>query len=76
VAPVGPLGGARGVSDIIGALPNTGQFLAVEVKRPGGRLTADQRAFLETVERAGGLAVCVFDVWQLRNALRLAGFNC
>jgi hypothetical protein len=32
----------RGGSDIIGCIPKTGRFLAVEVKRPGNNPTAEQ----------------------------------
>lgn len=41
------------------------QFLAVEVKRPGARLTSEQRDFLELVRQDGGLAIvatCAVDV--------------
>jgi hypothetical protein len=34
----------RGVSDIIGCLPKTGHFLAIEVKRPGGQADAGAAA--------------------------------
>ena len=42
-----------------------GLFLAVEVKRPGGKPTAGQSEFLADVERNGGVAIvatCVADV--------------
>ena len=42
-----------------------GLFIAVEVKRPGGKPTAGQSEFLADVERNGGVAVvatCVGDV--------------
>ena len=54
----------KGVSDIIGCLPD-GKFLAIEVKRPGGKLTADQEGFLQDVEAHGGVVVvayCLRDV--------------
>ena len=46
----------RGVSDIIGCLPKTGRFLAIEVKRPGGKPTPEQQQFIDTINAAGGLA--------------------
>jgi hypothetical protein len=46
----------RGVSDIIGCLPKTGRFLAIEVKRPGGKPTPEQQQFIDTINGAGGLA--------------------
>lgn len=45
----------RGVSDIIGCLPS-GRLLAIEVKRPGTHPTAEQEAFIATVNLYGGLA--------------------
>jgi hypothetical protein len=66
--------GSPGVSDILGILPG-GRFLAIEVKRPRlGRLTADQAAFQANVRTAGGLAVCVCSVEELRIELRAAGY--
>lgn len=49
---------ATGSSDLIGWTPD-GRFLALEVKTPRGRLTAEQSAFLDAVARAGGVAACV-----------------
>lgn len=51
-----------GTPDILAVLPKAlgcghGRFLAVEVKGPGGKLTALQRANLEDVARRGGIAV-------------------
>ena len=46
----------RGVSDIIGCIPKTGRFLAIEVKRPGGKPTQEQQQFIDTINAAGGLA--------------------
>lgn len=44
-----------GIADILGVLPG-GRFLAIEVKRPGSRLTVDQDAFLGKINASGGLA--------------------
>lgn len=44
----------RGVADILGILPG-GRFLAIEVKRPGGKLTQEQALFLSLVNANGGL---------------------
>ena len=46
---------APGVSDLIGWTEG-GRFVAVEVKGPRGRVTAEQAAFLDLVRRSGGLA--------------------
>jgi hypothetical protein len=64
--------GAKGLSDIIGLVPPSGRLLAVEVKRPGGRLTADQRGFLDAVAAAGGLALVITDARDLAEALDAA----
>lgn len=45
----------RGVSDIIGCIPNSGRFLAIEVKRPVGKPTAEQQQHIDTINEAGGL---------------------
>jgi hypothetical protein len=61
--------GAAGISDILGLIPPTGRLLAVECKRKGGRLRPAQRAFLENVRKAGGLALVITDVRALAEAL-------
>jgi hypothetical protein len=61
--------GACGVSDILGLLRPAGRFLAIEVKRPGGRPTPEQQVFLETVQANGGLALCVHSLDELQAAL-------
>ena len=55
--------GMRGVSDIIGIYKR--HFIATEVKRPGGKLSVYQQAFLNEIERHGGIsivAMCIDDV--------------
>jgi predicted porin len=47
--------GFKGCSDIIGQLYD-GRFLAIECKSDKGRLTEEQRNFIERVNRHGGLA--------------------
>lgn len=50
-----------GSSDLIGWTVRNGVavFTAIEVKTPGGRVTEEQRRFIETVQAAGGIAgVC------------------
>jgi hypothetical protein len=68
--------GAEGCADVLGLLPPSGRFLAVEVKRPGGRPTAAQAAFLANVAAAGGLALVVHSAAELRAALAAAGLRC
>lgn len=65
--------GLKGVADIIGIAGGKlgrGRFLAVEVKKPGGRLSKKQKAFLAAVEERGGYAVCVDNVADLESWLR------
>ena len=51
--------GTKGQADILGLLPPSGRLLALEVKRPGGKLTREQDAFLRAITRAGGIAAMV-----------------
>lgn len=61
----------KGCADILGALVD-GRFLAVECKATGKKANPDQQAFLDAVNRAGGLGICVDDVDKLRAALEAA----
>jgi len=65
--------GKKGSADILGCLPG-GRFLAIEVKAPAGRLTPEQRQFLEKVRCLGGMAVVVKSWKELDHALREAGY--
>jgi hypothetical protein len=58
-----------GVSDVLGVLPG-GRFLAVEVKRPGNHPTGDQAVFLASVRAAGGVALVVYSVDDLADAVK------
>lgn len=49
------LGSTPGVSDILGVLPG-GRFLAIEVKTQRGRVSDPQQAFMDNINRNGGLA--------------------
>lgn len=48
-----------GSSDLIGWRVGTGQFVALEVKRPGLLPTPEQAVFLRNVRAGGGLAAVV-----------------
>jgi hypothetical protein len=73
--------GMKGVSDILGVLPQTvpvvgepepvtfGNMLAVETKRPGEGLRPDQEEFLREVNARGGVGVCVHSVGELEELL-------
>ena len=64
----GPMSQPKGVSDIIGILPkgvaasDGGRFLAIEVKRPGGRVSPHQQQFIDRVNRMGGLGFVAYSV--------------
>lgn len=60
--------GFVGCSDIIGQMTD-GRFLAVEVKRPGGKPTEAQVEFLGRVARAGGVAFVAWGVDDVRRGL-------
>jgi len=65
--------GAKGMADVI-ALGPEGRAIFVECKRErGGRLSAEQAAFLETVNRQGGLGIVVNSTESLERQLREAG---
>jgi len=51
-----PYGLCHGASDLIGLIRPTGRFLAIEVKTRKGKLSHDQKAFLELVKKSGGVA--------------------
>lgn len=73
--------GLRGVSDILGVLPQTvrladgseetfGNFLAIEVKKPGEKPRPDQEAFLSDIRDRGGVGLCVHSLGELEEQLR------
>jgi hypothetical protein len=59
-----------GSSDLIGIL--AGRFVALEVKTEVGRLTKEQRVFLEHVRRMGGFAAVVRSADEARAAVQRA----
>ena len=85
--PVRPLhaGLVKGSSDIIGWMSRTitpdivgmtiAQFTAVECKNKNGRLTQEQRTFLDNVEAAGGIAGEARSPEDAREILRRHGFS-
>ncbi len=64
-----------GCSDLIVCL--RGRFIAVEVKKPGGRTEAkrkaEQQSFAAWVVRAGGIALTVYSVKELEDDLKGEG---
>ena len=65
--------GKKGSSDILGILPG-GRALCVECKAPDGRLSPEQKQFLERVQGLGGLALVVRSWQELDQALRDSGY--
>jgi hypothetical protein len=63
--------GRKGVADILGILPG-GKFLAVEVKKPGGRVSPEQADFLQEVNAAGGVGFIAYSSQDVITRLRLA----
>lgn len=70
--------GTKGMSDIVGIVPSrqpaacaVGTFLAIEVKQPGGKVSLEQTAFLQTVVRAGGVGFVAHSVDEVADKLGL-----
>ena len=51
--------GVTGQPDLMVILKPSGRFLALEVKRPGAKMTLEQDAFLKSVARSGGISAVV-----------------
>lgn len=61
--------GFRGCPDILGQLPG-GRLLALECKRPTGRLSREQKAFLAKARDGGALAEVVRSVDEVDRLVR------
>lgn len=59
--------GLKGVSDILGCYK--GRFLAIEVKRPSGKLSPDQELFLNHVRENGGIALVARSIDDIINII-------
>lgn len=60
-----------GSADIIGISSPEGRFIALEAKSPGKRPTPEQMAFLNMVDRMGGIAGVVY---SLKDVALLIGY--
>lgn len=67
----GGMYGTAGIPDIIACID--GRFFAFEVKQPGGRLTRLQEVTLGKIADAGGLAVMVTSVAEVKELLAEKG---
>jgi VRR-NUC domain len=56
--------GEKGINDVIGCLPD-GRFLAIEVKRPSGRPTLEQREFIANVNRNNGVGIIAYSLQEV-----------
>lgn len=61
--------GVDGISDIIGVLRPSGRMLAVEVKVKPNKPSEKQKQFLALVEARGGLAILVYSIEELIEAI-------
>jgi penicillin-binding protein-related factor A (putative recombinase) len=59
--------GQPGMSDILGIYK--GKFLAIEVKRPGGKVTELQKKFLEAIESNDGIAILAYDLDDVKKVI-------
>ena len=57
-----PYGLVPGASDLIGILAPSGRLVALEVKTARGRVSKDQKMFLNLVRRMGGIGAVVRSV--------------
>lgn len=51
----------KGISDVIACSPQ-GRFVAIEVKKRGGKATPEQLDFLARVKANGGIAILAFSL--------------
>jgi hypothetical protein len=58
----------NGVSDILG-VDGSGRFIAIEVKTPKGRVSDNQKLFIEDINRCGGKAFVARSVDDVRREL-------
>ncbi len=70
--------GRKGVSDVLG-FTRSAKFVAVELKKPGGKLSEEQVEFLKLVKAAGGVAIAAYSIDDFQKQLesyRLGGMLC
>lgn len=67
--------GEPGAPDIMGILHPSGRFIGIEVKRPGGKLTAHQQLWHEAARAAGALMIVASSVEDLEQGLREGGWT-
>jgi hypothetical protein len=70
---LGGLGAEVGRPDILGCLPPHGRMLALEVKKPGGKLSEAQRQQLREYAEAGAVCVVATSLDDVRAVLEPLG---
>lgn len=63
----GGMYGTAGIPDIICCI--NGNFLAIEVKRPGGKVTKLQNKTISKIIASGGIAIVAFSVNDVEKAI-------
>jgi len=58
----------KGVADILGILPS-GRMFAIELKSATGRLTPEQKIFIEKVNASGGIAFMARSIEDVKERL-------
>lgn len=61
--------GMTGVSDILGICKD-GRFLAIEVKRDGGKVSSEQSLFQENIRRFGGVAFIAYSIDDVKENIK------
>jgi penicillin-binding protein-related factor A (putative recombinase) len=62
---------ARGAADILGVIQ--GRFVAIEVKRPKGKVSDEQELFLQSIVDAGGIAFVAYSLGDVTINLQKFG---
>ena len=72
-----PTTGKLGTPDYLAVLPPNGRCLGLEAKMPGCQPTPEQAAELEAIRAAGGIAVVIHSLAELKTVLdcALVGFG-
>lgn len=65
----GPMTYPKGIADILGIY--NGRMLAIEVKKPGGKVSPHQRSFLKRVNEEGGIGFVAYSVDDVVSQLGL-----
>lgn len=57
-----------GISDILGLY--RGQFVAIEVKADGNKMTPLQARFQDIIKRSGGIAICAYSLEDVQQWIK------